>query len=58
MTKKDFAMIAKVLAEARKTISSREDLLSIIEMFAEELSNKYPRFDTRKFLKTSGYWEF
>jgi len=54
MTKKDFELIASILARAYWSHSDTPEKLSIVksivESFACVLAMKHPRFDTERFL--------
>lgn len=61
MTKKDYILLARVMAESRPGKSTTSDMLgnwqSICLKLAAELKNENPRFDYDKFLKACGYGE-
>jgi len=62
MTKKDFELIAKILAQhiwdRAKCFDSLEDCRAIAESFAEALATTNKNFDQNKFLKACGVSKF
>lgn len=60
MTKKDFELIAAVLAAVKPTellsIPELDYWFSVSETFADALENRNPNFDRKKFLDACG-WE-
>jgi len=55
MTRKDFELIAKVIANfPRIDYATESTLEEIAEDFATALSKENPRFDTARFLKACG----
>lgn len=50
MTKKDFEVVADVLAEARTNSGSPDFALYVSVRMAEAFEKAYPRFDKAKFL--------
>lgn len=51
MTKKDFELIASVIAQFGRV---RQNADFLADIMAEKLSEKYPRFNREKFLKACG----
>lgn len=58
MTKQDFEMIAKVIAEMQSDLDHKVYVeilpIHVAERFAGVLRAKNPRFDTSRFLKACG----